>query len=86
MSNFTATIQLDGIPVYVEGKFYKGDPGRWTMANGDPGYPPDGDTVEFSYACKDEEFDLLIADYGSEQKIYEAIENIILDNPGRWVG
>lgn len=87
MSNFTTTVDLDGIAVYVEGTFTKGDPGRWTMADGSPGYPPDGDDVEFEWSAKsDYDYDILIAEYGSDQKIYEAIENRILDNPDRLVG
>ena len=84
---FTTTVELDGITVYVEGTFTKGDPGRWTMANGVPGYPPDGDRVWFEWWCKIyKDRWLLLADYGSDQKIYEAIENMILDNPDKYVG
>lgn len=86
MSNFTTTVDLDGMTVYVEGKFYKGDPGVWTFKNGDPGYPPSPDEVEFEWECNPDEYDLLLADYGSDQKIYEAIENMILDNPYKYVG
>lgn len=83
---FTTTVDLDGITVYVEGTFTKGDPGRWTMANGDPGYPPDGDDVEFDWECNHDDYEYLLKEYHSDQKIYEAIENIILDNPDRLVG
>ena len=31
---------LEDIPVLVEVDYEKGDPGRYTLSNGDPGYPP----------------------------------------------
>jgi hypothetical protein len=33
-------IQLE-IEVDVDGTYHPSDPGKWTLSNGDPGYPPE---------------------------------------------
>lgn len=39
MSKETAKLEYNGVEIIVTGDYYKGSPGKWTLSNGDPGYP-----------------------------------------------
>jgi len=42
----TKIINFKGLDLSVDYYLYPGDPGKWTLDNGDPGYPPTPDEIE----------------------------------------
>lgn len=63
------------IEVDVDGKYYPADPGKWTLSNGDPGYPPTPAEYEINKVMWG---DLDITDTLSEEDL-DYITEVMLD-------
>ncbi len=67
-------IQLE-IEVDVDGTYHPSDPGKWTLSNGDPGYPPEPAEYEINKVMWG---DLDITDILSEEDL-DYITEVMLD-------
>lgn len=67
-------IQLE-IEVDVDGTYHPADPGKWTLSNGDPGYPPEPAEYEINKVMWG---DLDITDILSEEDL-DYITEVMLD-------
>ena len=71
---FSGTFKLHDVEFEISGLLHKGDPGKMYLSNGDPGYPPEGDTPEIeNVTCGDQDFTAFADNYNLWDDLHSAI-------------